>query len=607
MKMWKRWKAVLLAGMMACTAVAASVPAIGTLNAQAEEDTNNDDWLHAVGSRLYDKDGNEVWLTGANWFGMNCTENSPHGLYAADINDFVENIANHGINIVRMPISTELLCSWMNGEPLEVKSMNCYANPELSKNGDGKDPAKNSMEIFDIIMQKMKKYGIKVMVDVHSPAAHNSGHNYNLWYYDASAADADNMAVGAYSGEQITWDMWKDSITWLADKYKNDDTLIGYDLKNEPHGKRGYNGTTCPTDIAKWDDSTDLNNWAYSATKCANSILDVNPNALIFVEGVEQYPKTEKGYTYDTADIWQAPADVSPWYGAWWGGNLRGVRDYPIQPDSGTSQIVYSPHDYGPSVYNQTWFDKDFTEQTLLDDYWYDTWAYINAENIAPLLIGEWGGHMDGGKNEKWMTLLRDYMINHHINHTFWGLNPNSGDTGGLLSYDFMTWDTEKYDMFKESLWQTQKTGKFIGLDHQKALGTDGSGISVSEFYKSYASTEGSNLDGGTIVNGSTTKPTTDTTKPSTTTTTITTTTTAAATTTEAPNTDVLGDINDDQNVTISDLVLLNRYLLRKIDGTDAAYAFDRGDVNGDKILNIVDATLYRQCLLGTLKKFPAE
>ena len=74
MKMWKRWKAVLLAGMMACTAVAASVPAIGTLNAQAEEDTNNDDWLHAVGSRLYDKDGNEVWLTGANWFGMNCTE-----------------------------------------------------------------------------------------------------------------------------------------------------------------------------------------------------------------------------------------------------------------------------------------------------------------------------------------------------------------------------------------------------------------------------------------------------------------------------------------------------------------------------------------------------
>ena len=160
--------------------------------------------------------------------------------------------------------------------------------------------------------------------------------------------------------------------------------------------------------------------------------------------------------------------------------------------------------------------------------------------------------------------------------------------------------------MFEKSLWQTLKTGKYIGLDHQKALGNNGTGLSLSEFYASYASTEGSNLDGGTIVDGNgTTKPTT--TKPAATTTTTATTTTAAATTTEAPNTDVLGDINNDQNVTISDLVLLNRYLLRKIDGTDAAYAFDRGDVNGDKILNIVDATLYRQHLLGTLKKFPAE
>ena len=209
------------------------------------------------------------------------------------------------------------------------------------------------------------------------------------------------------------------------------------------------------------------------------------------------------------------------------------------------------------------------------------------------------GGHMDGGKNEKWMTLLRDYMINHHINHTFWGLNPNSGDTGGLLSYDFMTWDTEKYDMFKESLWQTQETGKFIGLDHQKALGTDGSGISVSEFYKSYASTEGSNLDGGTIVNGSTTKPTTEPTKPSTTTTT--TITTTAATTTEAPITEVIGDIDGDKELTVSDAVLLNRYLLRKIDGKDAAYTFERGDLNKDGVLNIVDAIAYKQYLSGNI------
>ena len=515
------------------------------------------------------------------------------------MDDMLSEVADRGINVIRMPISTELLISWMNDTPNPVSSVSAENNPPYYVinpdflNAD--KTMKNSMEIFDIIMQKCKKYGLKAFIDIHSPHTDNSGHNYNLWYGKETA-----------DGTMVTTDLWIETLTWLADKYKNDDTLIGYDLKNEPHGK-GQEGTTA----AKWDGSTDENNWAYAATKCANSILDVNPNALIFIEGVEQSVKSD-AYTWGQPDSKTDP----PYIPAWWGGNLRGVRKYPVVPDSGTSQIVYSPHDYGPSVYNQTWFDKDFTEQTLLDDYWYDTWAYVNAEDIAPLLIGEWGGHMDGGKNQQWMELLRDYMINHHINHTFWCLNTNSGDTGGLwagIGYDQaasktnLTWDADKYALFEKSLWQTLKTGKYIGLDHQKALGNNGTGLSLSEFYASYASTEGSNLDGGTIVDGNTTKPTTDTTKPSTTTTTITTTTTAAATTTEAPKTDVLGDINDDQNVTISDLVLLNRYLLRKIDGTDAAYAFDRGDVNGDKILNIVDATLYRQYLLETLKKFPAE
>ena len=415
----------------------------------AAADDNNDDWLHAEGSRLYDMNGNEVWITGANWFGFNCSENCAHGLYARDVDDMLQSIADHGINTLRLPISSELLVSWMNGKPNPVSSVQASYNPPQDVVGedgtitpagkygninkdfveaDGKT-LKNSMEIFDIIMQKCKKYGIKVFIDIHSPDANNSGHNYELWYGKAG----------------VTTKVWIDSLTWIAEKYSNDDTLIGYDLKNEPHGKRGYKGDECPSDIAKWDDSKDENNWAYAAKQCADSILKVNPHALIFIEGIEQYPMTEKGYTFDTPDVWEPKTeDEKRWHGAWWGGNLRGVRKDPVVPESGTSQIVYSPHDYGPSVYAQTWFDKDFTTETLLKDYWYDTWAYINKEEIAPLLIGEWGGHMDKGKNQKWMELLRDYMIANHINHTFWCINPNSGDTGGLLDSTFMNWDSNK-------------------------------------------------------------------------------------------------------------------------------------------------------------------
>lgn len=571
-------KKLIAVATLLTVAAASMTSAFGGFTSSAAVDDNNDDWLHAVGSRLYDKDGNQVWLTGANWFGMNCTENFPHGLWSADADELLSSVADHGINIIRFPISTELLLSWMNGEPYKPVGLTASNDPYYMFNPDFCDEnggTMDSMGIFDVLMKKCKKYGIKALIDIHSPASHNSGHNYNLWYYEPSAADADNMAANSKTGEEITYDMWIESVTWLAEKYKNDDTIIAYDLKNEPHGKRGYNGTTCPTDIAKWDDSEDLNNWAFAATECGNSILDVNPNALILIEGVEQYPKTEKGYTYDTADIWQASADVSPWYGAWWGGNLRGVKDYPIDfgSKSRNSQIVYSPHDYGPSVYNQTWFDKDFTTQTLLDDYWYDTWAYINDQDIAPLLIGEWGGHMDGGKNQKWMELLRDYMIDNHINHTFWCLNPNSGDTGGLLDSSFTVWDDEKYDLFEPSLWQTSKTGKYIGLDHQQPLGVNRTGISVAEYYKSYNDTEGSNLDSDGSVNP---LPTEDT--------------------TGSQSSDLKGDVNLNGTIEIADVVLLNKHLIKASVLKDQA--LKNADVNDDKKLNVFDSIAIKRILL---------
>lgn len=609
MKFLKRLAACASA-LALCVSTAAS--GMGLMQVNAVDD-NNDDWLHAVGSRLYDAQGNEVWLTGANWFGLNCTENFPHGLWSADVDEFLSSVADHGINIIRFPISTELLLSWMNGSPYPCEGLNPKNEDSYKFNPDFCNPdgtEMDSMGVFDVIMQKCKKYGIKALVDVHSPASHNSGHNYNLWYYQSGDETAEDMASikeeYGDTGAEITWDMWIDSLTWLAEKYKNDDTIIAYDLKNEPHGKRGYDGSVCPDNIAKWDDSTDLNNWKYSAEQCANSILAVNPNALILIEGVEQYPKTDKGYTYDTPDIWNAPADQSPWYGAWWGGNLRGVRDYPVKPESGTGQIVYSPHDYGPSVYNQTWFDKDFTTQTLLDDYWYDTWAYINEEDIAPLLIGEWGGHMDAGKNQKWMELLRDYMIEHHINHTFWCLNPNSGDTGGLLDSMFKNWDDEKYNLFEPSLWQTSESGKYIGLDHQTPLGQNGTGISVAEYYASYADSEGSNLDaGGSTEPKDPVVTPTEATQPVTSEATEPVETDAEPQPTDAPATDtvkptdgevVYGDADLDGKVQMVDMILVNKYLmigeLITDQGMINADVNRDGEVQADDGLNILRAVI---------------
>ncbi|HOQ37442.1 MAG TPA: cellulase family glycosylhydrolase [Acetivibrio sp.] len=556
--------AVLMVISMICFSSRSEQPMAVTV------DSNNDDWLHCKGNKIYDMYGNEVWLTGANWFGFNCSENCFHGAWY-DVKGILSDIADRGIGFLRIPISTELLYSWMIGKPNPVSSVTASNNPPYHVvNPDFYDPetddVKNSMEIFDIIMGYCKELGIKVMVDIHSPDANNSGHNYELWYGKA----------GSTCGV-VTTEMWIDTLVWLADKYKNDDTILALDLKNEPHGKRGYMAEV-PELLAKWDNSTDENNWKYAAERCAKAILDVNPNLLIMIEGVEQYPKTEKGYTYETPDIWGATGDASPWYGAWWGGNLRGVKDYPIDLGPLNSQIVYSPHDYGPSVYAQTWFDKDFTTQTLLDDYWYDTWAYINDQGIAPLLIGEWGGHMDGGKNQKWMTLLRDYMIENRIHHTFWCINPNSGDTGGLVGNDWKTWDEEKYGLLKPALWQSG--GKFIGLDHQIPLGKNG--MSLGEYYGMPTHT---------------TKPTS--------------TQNATPTPTKAANTPtptstngsiLYGDVNDDGSVDSLDVTILKRIVLRKYNGS---YNKEAADVNADGAIDSLDVSILKRFVLRKIDKLP--
>lgn len=591
-------------------------------------DTNNDDWLHAEGSRLYDMNGNEVWLTGANWFGLNCTERCPHYLYAGDCDDMLREVAERGINVLRFPVSTELLYEWMYGLAGEVPAggMQAAYNPPTDEDDGNGGVVKagtygrinkdfvtadgmtrvNTDEAFDIILDKCKKYGIKVFVDVHSPHADNSGHNYNLWY--GKSMNDHNIIV--------TTDMWIETITWLAEKYKNNDTLLGYDLKNEPHGK-GQEGEAA----AKWDGSTDENNWAYAATKCADSILDVNPNALIFIEGVEQSLSGAM-----PGDYWgiEDRRDNSPYIGAWWGGNFRGARDYPIKPEHGTSQIVYSPHDYGPSVYGQTWFDKDFTTQTLLDDYWYDTWAYINAEDIAPELIGEWGGYMDGAENQKWMVLLRDYMIAHHINHTFWCLNTNSGDTGGLwagFAYNkeaatetsngtTITWEEDKYALMEEALWQTLDSGKYIGLDHQIPLGISGTGLSLNDFYANYAATEGSNLDGGTKADGKIV----DSSEPASTTQAATTATTAATTAKTTTTVSVssgtsdssgtsYGDANEDGKVNMADAVAVLQNLANGTKYPLTPQGEINADCDGDSGLTGTDAITILRVEAGELKQ----
>ena len=101
----------------------------------------------------------------------------------------------------------------------------------------------------------------------------------------------------------------------------------------------------------------------------------------------------------------------------------------------------------------------------------------------------------------------------------------------------------------------------------------------------------------GSTVSTTTTETAVITTEAKTTTETTTTTmpavtTTMVTTVTEAVN----GDVNGDGTTDLTDLVLLQKYLVRK--GTLIAEQSSRADLNADHVLNVVDAMLLRQLLL---------
>ncbi len=556
-------------------------------------DEYHDDWLHVnENAEIVDMQGNPVWITGCNWFGYNVTTQCFDGVWSRNMHEMLNEMADHGFNFMRVPMSTQILLQWKNHDPdpFMVK-INEWKNPELTVEGVEGGTPKYSFDIWNQAVEWCRENGIKIMIDIHSATTASNGHQMPLWY-----------------DSNYSTDDWLEALNWFADYYKDDDTILAIDLKNEPHGKNDGQG------IAKWDGSKDINNWRYAAERGADAVLSANPNLLVMVEGNEVYPKFEEGENWDSQAVDYSRYPWSPFHGAWWGGNFRGAREFPVDLGEHQSQLVYSPHDYGPLVWEQEWFKKDFTRETLLEDYWYDTWAYLVEEKISPLLIGEWGGFIDAehdptGDNTKWMTILRDYMIEKRIHHTFWCFNENSGDTGGLLINDFQDWDLDKYELVKPALWQN-KDGKFISLDHKIKLGSNG--ISLSDYYSgaSTPTTATTPAPVTTPVPVTTSTPVTTktavqttpqitTTAPTVTTPTVTETTKPEAVTTVsniAPSVRSYGDIDNNGNVDLTDLTILSQHILKDkiISGDDLKYA----DANGDGDVDISDLPLLRQYVM---------
>jgi endoglucanase len=363
-------------------------------------------YWHTSGNKILDSSGKEVRIAGINWYGAETPDYLVHGLWAQDYHTVLNTIKSLGYNVIRIPFSNQLVES----NPVPTNFSN-FVNGPVNQALVGQ----TALADLDTIIAYAGSIGLRVILDNHRSEAGETNEANGLWYTSAYPqanwiADWQTMAT-RYSASKFT--------------FNGNPTVIGMDLRNEPHlsGSGSTTGSCWTGDTATNGCPTSLTaqNWPVAATAAGNAILSINPKLLIIVEGNDCY------------------SGVCGWQG----GNLIGVATHPVTL-SIPNQLVYSAHDYGPNLFQQPWFNGSTTTASL-DAIWNKYWGYINANNIAPVWLGEFGTDNNSGDIEstaagsqgQWFQSLVGYLQNNStVNWTYWALNGE--DLYGLLdgSYD---------------------------------------------------------------------------------------------------------------------------------------------------------------------------
>lgn len=179
-------------------------------------------YYHTNGHNIVDSNENIVQLVGVNAFGYEddgCFKSRGYYNFSVLIND----TNNLGFNTWRIPVSAEIVHRWFEGDGStdngndpyqDYKGFDRNVNPAWVK-PNGKDFG--NKEILDWFVAEVGKYNHKIIFDVHSlrPGSYRD----NLWY------DEERSPVYIYK-----------ALEFLAENFSDRDTVIGIDIKNEPHG-----------------------------------------------------------------------------------------------------------------------------------------------------------------------------------------------------------------------------------------------------------------------------------------------------------------------------------------------------------------------------------
>ena len=204
--------------------------------------------LHTNGHDILDRAGHRVRLTSVNWYGFDQKEFVVGGLDHAPLAAIVKQIADLGVNSVRLPWANETL----EHDPV-VPDYAVKANPQFQ--------GKHAMEVMDAVIRALAEAHIMVILDNHMSRA------------DWCCSDSD--------GNGLWYNAEYPESSWLADwqtivrRYKKEPWVVGADLRNELRNHAAWGGSDPKLD------------WHAAAERGGNAVLAANPRLLVMVEGPE--------------------------------------------------------------------------------------------------------------------------------------------------------------------------------------------------------------------------------------------------------------------------------------------------------------------------------
>ena len=176
------------------------------------------------------KDWKFTWQTAINakykdhidpfgWQDIKSVTGSKYGMAEIGVR-MLDQMVQAGFNTIRLPYSDQLF------DPARTPN-----GIDFEKNSDLQ--GLTGQQIMDQVIQRAGERGLKVILDRHRPTA--AGQT-ELWYTD-----------------HVSEQQWIDNWVMLANRYRENPTVIGADLDNEPHG------------AATWGDGNPQTDWRAAA------------------------------------------------------------------------------------------------------------------------------------------------------------------------------------------------------------------------------------------------------------------------------------------------------------------------------------------------------